>query len=78
VSKKKMTEEDAINHIQILQNNWEKIGSDACDLHKIIVQTNGSEALNYWEVSQAVVDSSFKTIPDKIQQATSKVIKQIF
>ena len=79
VQSKTMSEEDAENYVALMKDRWEIIAKDAFDLHRLVVSTKGKgEQLTYQEISQSTVGTSFQSIPDKIEEVSSAVIKKVF
>ena len=79
IANKTMTEEEADTYINLMKDRWEIIAQDAFDLHKIIVSTKGSsDNLSYQELSASTVGTSFQGIVDKVQKASTEIIKKVF
>ena len=79
VESKAMSEEDATAYVTVMEDRWEKIAQDSFDLHRLVVSTKGKgEQLTYQELSQSTVGTSFQSIPDKIEEVSSAVIKKVF
>ena len=79
VSNKHMKEEEAESYIKLMKSHWEVIAKDAFDLHKLLVSTKGKgDQLTYQELSGGTIGTSFQSIVDKIEEASSKIIRQVF
>lgn len=79
VENKKMSESDAEDYVNLMKDRWEIIAQDAFDLHKLLVSTKGkTDDLTYQELSMSATGTAFQSIVDKVEAASSKVIKQVF
>lgn len=79
VSNKHIKEEEAESYINLMKSRWEVIAKDAFDLHKLLVSTKGKgDQLTYQELSGGAIGTSFQSIVDKIEEASSKIIRQVF
>ena len=79
VDSKHMSEEEADMYIGLMRQRWEVIAKDAYDLHRLVVSAKGkSEELTYQELSANTVGTSFQGIVDKVEEASSNIIRQVF
>ena len=79
VDSKHMSEEEADSYINLMRQRWDIIAKDAYDLHRLVVSTQGkSGELTYQELSASTVGTSFQGIVDRVEEASSKIIRQVF
>lgn len=77
VDQKRMPEQDAVNHIKLLKERWEKIADDAFVLHKLLVSTHGTNGRLDWDDIE-VTNTAFEAIPRRILDASNTIIQYIF
>lgn len=79
IKNKHMTENDAEMYVNLMKQRWEIIAKDAFDLHKLLVSTPGKhDVLTYQELSKNTSGTSFQAITDRVENAASQVIRQVF
>lgn len=78
VSSEVMTEEDAEAYVHTIQENWDTVGKDAFDLHKLLVSTKGGDELSYQELSASAGQTAFANIAHKVVNASSDIISKVF
>ena len=79
VESKRMSEDEAEMYVNLMKQRWEIIAKDAFDLHKLMVSTKGrSDNLTYQELSVSTVGTAFQGIVDRVEEASSKIIRQVF
>ena len=79
ITNKHVKEEEADSYINLMKDRWQVIAKDAFDLHRLLVSTRGKgDQLTYQELSGGAIGTSFQSIVDKIEEASSKVIRQVF
>ena len=79
VESRRMTEEQAEARISVMKDRWELIAKDAFDFHKIVVSTFGNnDQIQYEDLRKQAQGTSFQGSVDKLQEASSKIIRQVF
>lgn len=79
VENKKLSESDAEDYVNLMKDRWEIIAKDAFDLHKLLVSTKGkNNDLTYQELSVSATGTAFQSIVDKVEAASTNIIKQVF
>lgn len=79
IATKHIKEEEAEAYVNLMKDRWETIAKDAFDLHKLLVSTRGKgEELTYQELSVNSAGTAFQGIADKVEKASSEVIKKVF
>lgn len=79
VKDKRMTEEEADKRVSLMKDRWKVIAKDAFDLHRIVVSTVGkNNQVQYEDLKKQAQGTSFQGSVDKLQEASSKIIRQVF